>query len=98
LVYIDRIVVAAHARGQGIAREIYSDLKLAAKNADRSVIGCEIKIDPPNLASDQFHEAFGFVEVGRASLADRTKAVRYLALSIDVTPSPRRSRTVIKLR
>jgi predicted GNAT superfamily acetyltransferase len=81
-VYIDRIVVAAHARGQGIAREMYSDLKLASKNADRSLIGCEINIDPPNLASDRFHEAFGFVEVGRAFLADRAKTVRYLALSI----------------
>jgi predicted GNAT superfamily acetyltransferase len=81
-VYIDRIVVAARARGQGIAREMYSDLKLASKNADRSLIGCEINIDPPNLASDRFHEAFGFVEVGRAFLADRAKTVRYLALSI----------------
>ena len=81
-VYIDRVVVAAHARGQGIARRIYSDLKLASRNADHGVIGCEINIDPPNLASDRFHEAFGFVEVGRAFLADRAKTVRYLALSI----------------
>ena len=81
-VYIDRVVVAAHARGQGIARKIYCDLKLASKNADHSVIGCEINIDPPNLASDRFHQAFGFVEVGRTFLADRAKTVRYLALSI----------------
>jgi uncharacterized protein len=82
VIYIDRVVVAAHARGQGIARRIYSDLKLAANNADNSVLCCEINIDPPNLASDRFHEAFGFVEVGRAFLADRAKTVRYLALSI----------------
>jgi predicted GNAT superfamily acetyltransferase len=81
-VYIDRVVIAAHARGQGIARQMYSDLKLASKNADHSVIGCEINVDPPNLASDRFHDAFGFVEVGRAFLADRAKTVRYLALSI----------------
>jgi predicted GNAT superfamily acetyltransferase len=81
-VYIDRVVVAAHARGQGIARQMYSDLKLASKNADHSVIGSEIKVGPPNLASDRFHDAFGFVEVGRAFLADRAKTVRYLALSI----------------
>jgi uncharacterized protein len=81
-VYIDRVVVAAHARGQGIALEMYGDLKLASKNADHGVICCEINVDPPNLASDRFHEAFGFVEVGRAFLADRAKTVRYLALSI----------------
>jgi predicted GNAT superfamily acetyltransferase len=81
-VYIDRVVVAAHARGQGIARKIYGDLKLASMNADHRVIGCEINVDPPNLASDRFHEAFGFVEVGRAFLAERAKTVRYLALSI----------------
>ena len=81
-VYIDRVVVAAHARGQGIAGEIYRDLKRAAKNADHSVLCCEINVDPPNPASDRFHQAFGFVEVGSAFLADRAKTVRYLALSI----------------
>jgi hypothetical protein len=81
-VYIDRIVVAAHARGQGIASEIYRDLKRAAKNADHSVLCCEINVDPPNPASDRFHQAFGFVEVGNAFLAERAKTVRYLALSI----------------
>jgi len=81
-VYIDRVVVAAHARGQGIARKIYSDLKLASENAGHRVLCCEINVEPPNLASDRFHEAFGFVEVGRAFLAERAKTVRYLALSI----------------
>jgi len=81
-VYIDRVVVAAQARGQGIAREIYRDLKRAAKNADHGVLCCEINVDPPNPASDRFHQAFGFIEVGRAFLADRAKTVRYLALSI----------------
>jgi predicted GNAT superfamily acetyltransferase len=32
-VYIDRVVVAAQARGQGIARKMYSDLRMAANNA-----------------------------------------------------------------
>jgi uncharacterized protein len=38
--------------------------------------------DPPNLASDRFHAAFGFADVGGALLAERGKTVRYLALSI----------------
>ncbi len=81
-VYIDRVVVAAHARGQGIARKIYSDLKLASENAGHRVLCCEINLDPPNPASDRFHQEFGFVEVGRAFLTERAKTVRYLALSI----------------
>lgn len=81
-VYIDRVVVAANARGKGIAREMYNDLKVTSKNASHSVICCEVNIDPPNVASDRFHEAFGFVQVGKAFLSDRAKTVRYLALSI----------------
>jgi uncharacterized protein len=81
-VYIDRVVVAAHARGQGIAREMYSDLKMASKNAGHRVLCCEINVNPPNGASDRFHEAFGFVEVGKALLAERAKTVRYLELPI----------------
>jgi predicted GNAT superfamily acetyltransferase len=37
---------------------------------------------PPNPGSDAFHAALGFREVGRAFLADRGKAVRYLELSL----------------
>jgi len=81
-VYIDRVIVAAHARGQGIARDMYGDLKRAVANAGQDVLCCEINIEPPNPASDRFHEAFGFVEVGRAFLARRGKTVRYLGLSI----------------
>jgi predicted GNAT superfamily acetyltransferase len=61
---------------------MYSDLKLASQNAGHSMHCCEINVDPPNLASDRFHEAFGFAEVGSALLAERAKTVRYLALSI----------------
>ena len=81
-VYIDRVVVAAHARGQGLAQGMYSDLKVASKDAGHGLLCCEINIDPPNVVSDRFHEAFGFVEVGRAFLQERAKTVRYLALFI----------------
>jgi heme-degrading monooxygenase HmoA len=36
----------------------------------------------PNPASDRFHAAFGFAEVGSAWLAERAKTVRYLAMPI----------------
>ena len=81
-IYIDRVVVSAHARGNGIARKMYGELKLASQNAGHSALCCEINADPPNPASDRFHAAFGFVEVGSALLAERAKTVRYLAMPI----------------
>jgi predicted GNAT superfamily acetyltransferase len=61
---------------------MYADLKIAAKKAGHSVLCCEVNFDPPNAPSDRFHEAFGFVEVGKALLADRARTVRYLALPV----------------
>jgi predicted GNAT superfamily acetyltransferase len=81
-VYIDRVIVVAHAHGRGIARVLYRDLIVAAKNAGHTVLCCEVNVSPPNPGSDRFHDAFGFVETGRAFLADRAKTVRYLALEI----------------
>jgi predicted GNAT superfamily acetyltransferase len=80
-VYVDRVVVAAHARGRGLARQLYLALFQAAKAAGHRRIVCEVNLDPPNPASDAFHAALGFVEVGRARLTARDKEVRYLALA-----------------
>ncbi len=76
-VYVDRIIVGAALRGQGIARRLYGDLfgKAAARGHD--LVGCEVNREPPNPASDAFHAACGFVEVGRAGLGG-SKQVRYL--------------------
>jgi hypothetical protein len=38
---------------------------------------CEVNIEPPNPASDKFHRAMGFEEVGQASIHGGTKTVRY---------------------
>jgi uncharacterized protein len=81
-VYIDRVIVAPQARRTGIARSLYRDLSLAAKHAGHTVLCCEVNVSPPNPSSDQFHASFGFVETGRASLADRARTVRYLTLEI----------------
>src|SRR5260370_13061374 len=59
-VYIDRIIVASSARGQGIARILYDDLFAAAKQAGHDRVVCEVNIKPPNLASEAFHVAMGF--------------------------------------
>jgi len=78
-VYVDRIVVAASARGQGCARRLYRDLFEHATGAGHERVVCEVNSRPPNPASDAFHATLGFVEVGSASIHDDSKTVRYLS-------------------
>lgn len=78
-VYVDRIAVAASARGRGHARKLYEDLFAAAKAAGFGIVVCEVNADPPNPASDAFHAALGFSEVGQAAIHGGTKTVRYFA-------------------
>jgi predicted GNAT superfamily acetyltransferase len=77
-VYVDRVAVSATRRGEGLARQLYKAVFAAARAAGHDSIVCEVNYDPPNPASDAFHENLGFTEVGRAHLADRGKGVRYL--------------------
>jgi uncharacterized protein len=77
-IYVDRIVVAAHARGQGIARAFYEDLFVAARQAGYDEVTCEVNSDPPNPVSDKFHAALGFLPVGSATLPNG-KTVTYMA-------------------
>jgi hypothetical protein len=77
-VYIDRIVVAASARGRGLARLLYCELFEQAARAGHGQIGCEVNSDPPNPGSDAFHAVLGFTEVGSAAVHGGAKTVRYL--------------------
>lgn len=79
--YVDRVVVASHARGQGLARALYERLFAAARTAGKARIVCEVNADPPNPASEAFHRAFGFTPVGTASL-ENGKTVTYLAIAL----------------
>jgi hypothetical protein len=78
-IYVDRVVVASSARGQGCARKLYHDLFEHAARAGHQRVVCEVNSSPPNPPSDAFHAALGFVEVGRASIHNGAKTVRYLA-------------------
>jgi predicted GNAT superfamily acetyltransferase len=78
-VYVDRIVVAASARGRGCARRLYQDLFDYAAQAGHRQVFCEVNQDPPNPESDAFHAALGFVEVGTASVYNDSRTVRYLS-------------------
>ncbi|HYZ62020.1 MAG TPA: GNAT family N-acetyltransferase [Acetobacteraceae bacterium] len=77
-VYVDRVVVAPHARGRGLARLLYADLIRHARAAGHDLLACEVNLDPPNPASDALHAALGFTEAGRASVHGGAKLVRYL--------------------
>jgi predicted GNAT superfamily acetyltransferase len=76
-VYVDRIVVSPKARGRGLARLLYEDLFARAAEAGHDRICCEVNAEPPNPASDAFHSALGFVEVGEAAIHGGAKTVRY---------------------
>lgn len=81
-VYVDRIAVAQASRGHGSARRLYADLFTSAVAALHEVVVCEVNISPPNPASDAFHAALGFDEVGRAAIHGGSKTVRYLARTL----------------
>jgi len=81
-VYIDRIIVAAAARGQGMARLLYKDLFYAAEISGRQWAVCEVNVEPPNPESQAFHIAMGFQEVGVATIREGKKTVRYFALEL----------------
>jgi predicted GNAT superfamily acetyltransferase len=80
--YVDRIVVAAHARGEGLARRLYEDLFAKARAAGHRMVGCEVNKVPPNPGSDAFHERMGFTVVGSATSEETGKTVRYMRKSL----------------
>ena len=81
-VYVDRVVVAGAARGRGHARLLYGELFVEAARAGHTIVTCEVNAEPPNPASDAFHAALGFVEVGDAVIHGGKKAVRYYVRQI----------------
>ncbi|MBS9721088.1 GNAT family N-acetyltransferase [Tianweitania sp. BSSL-BM11] len=76
-IYVDRIVVSPKARGRGLARLLYEDLFSRARAAGHDRICCEVNAEPPNPASDAFHAALDFQEVGEAAIHGGEKTVRY---------------------
>jgi uncharacterized protein len=81
--YIDRVVVSAAARGQGLARQLYEMLETVTRADGRARLVCEINLEPPNPQSEAFHESLGFGPVGQQVLPGGAKTVRYWAKEID---------------
>jgi predicted GNAT superfamily acetyltransferase len=80
--YVDRLVVAEKHRRHGLGRKLYADVFEWAVRLGQSHVVCEVNLQPPNPASDKFHAAQGFEEVGRATIDDGAKTVRYLAAKL----------------
>lgn len=87
-VYVDRILVAENTRGKGHARRLYADLMEHARAMGHELLACEVNAQPPNPASDAFHEALGFRPVGRAAIHQGSKTVRYLTLNLKDREAP----------
>jgi predicted GNAT superfamily acetyltransferase len=66
--YIDRVVVAPDHRGGGFGAMLYDDIAAFAARAGVPWLACEFDIEPPNPASQRFHERMGFHEVGTQAI------------------------------
>lgn len=86
-VYVDRIVVAEEARGQGVARTLYAALTAAARAAGAPIIAAEVNVTPPNPASHAFHLALGFEPIADGATPDGRKTVRYYQKSLEADTS-----------
>jgi len=73
--YVDRVVVSSGHQGHGIGRLLYNMLFHHAAATGVPLVTCEYDIDPPNPASERFHVAFGFEEVGRQTVSAGKKSV-----------------------
>ena len=74
-VYIDRIITAAEARRKGIAFALYRDLEDFAAQRQIPLMTCEYNLQPQNDISRQFHQRYGFKEVGTQETENGKKTV-----------------------
>ncbi len=80
-VYIDRVVVAASAHGQGLGRKLYEKLFEDAKAAGYPCVLAEVNTNPPNPGSIGFHAKMGFDAVEDVTWSPE-KSVRYFARTL----------------
>ncbi len=73
--YVDRIVVGSEFAGLKIGSLLYTELFSFARSQGISTVTCEYNLQPPNPASQRFHDKFGFVELDTQWVANGTKKV-----------------------
>ena len=66
-VYLDRVAIAPEFQRRGLGRAMYAEVeRLAAERCpSATVFTLEVNLRPRNDTSLAFHDALGFVEVGR---------------------------------
>jgi uncharacterized protein len=79
--YIDRIIIAEGARGQGLGNLLYEDIIETARTHTPRLT-CEVNSRPPNPHSMAFHQRFGFAPVGTQKTEGGTKEVTLLSLDL----------------
>ena len=80
-IYVDRIAVAAEARGTGVGGALYQ-VAIDRWTGRARVMGCEVNRLPPNPGSMRFHERIGFMPIGERTYDAGEKAVVYLTLDL----------------
>jgi uncharacterized protein len=81
--YVDRVVVSIAHQGSGAGRVLYETVFTHAKATGVAIVTSEYYVDPPNPVSERFHSRFGFVEVGRQSVAGGKKSVSLQASRVN---------------
>jgi predicted GNAT superfamily acetyltransferase len=80
--YVDRIAVAARARGQGLGRTLYDEVLRRAVSLRAREVTCEVNTLPENPGSLAFHARLGFERVGELVHEPGKKAVAMLAREV----------------
>ncbi|MFV0522955.1 MAG: GNAT family N-acetyltransferase [Acidimicrobiales bacterium] len=65
--YVDRVAVAAKARGAGWGPELYRRFETWAVEAGKPILCAEVNTEPPNPRSLRFHDLFGFAMVAQVN-------------------------------
>ena len=63
--YVDRVMLSPAVRGMGWGVKLYDAGVGTARRLGKGVLTAEVNTEPPNPRSVRFHQAYGFVEVGR---------------------------------
>ena len=73
--YVDRIIVSADARKQGVGLALYAEALELAEDHGAGCVTAEVNLDPPNPVSIAFHEKLGFTPIGEQSLPNGKRVV-----------------------
>ena len=81
--YLDRIAIADFAKRSGCGSALYRQVENHCRENNISSIALEVNIRPRNQASLDFHQAMGYVEVGRQETGGGEKMVSLMMKNIN---------------